>query len=213
MQAVQTFVPRAGVRIRRVDMRVVVGVVLMVVAIAGTSGLVQKAQNRTPVLVAAKTVQPGEIIKSSDLRTASMSVPAGVASVAGSSLSGIVGQVAAEPLWPGKLLSPQSVAKSSSLPAGYVAMSVALKPDRAAGGALRSGDRVAVIASTSPDRPEAKTTILLTDVPVLSSREARTSEGSGVIVLLRLRLEEARAIAEAQAAGSIDLVLLARVAK
>ncbi len=78
---------------------------------------------------------------------------------------------------------------------------------------MRSGDRVAVLSSPGVDeaggnQQEAATTILLADVPVLSVHQATTSEGEGVFVTLTLRLEEARALAEARASGRVDLALL-----
>lgn len=211
MQAVETLVPRAASRIRRLDMRVVVGMILMLFAIAGTASIVQKARDRVPVLVAARSVEAGEVIKSSDLRVADISVVGGISYLAASRTREIAGQIAAKPLAAGEILTPHSVVSKSSLPAGYVSMSVALKPSRAAAGSLQAGDHVAVISSPSPERNEPST-ILFTDVVVQSVRQAQTSEGSAIVVALRLRLDEARALAEAQTKGAIDLVLLARQA-
>lgn len=208
MQAVETFVPRTAARIRRIDLRVGVGIFLMALAMIGTTALIRRAEARSSVLVAARTVEPGSVIRATDLRVENISITDGVAYLAETRRSAVIGKIAAEQLWPGKLLSSASVADTARLPAGYVAMSLALKPDRAAGGELRPGDHVAVIASTSPDRPDASTRLLLTDVPVLSMRQGDTADGGAVIVTLRLRLEEARDLAEARAAGSIDLVLL-----
>lgn len=208
MQAVETFVPRTAARIRRIDLRVGVGIFLMALAVIGTTALIRKAEARSSVLVAARTVEPGSVIRATDLRVESISITDGVAHLAETRRSAVIGKIAVEQLWPGKLLSSASVADTAKLPGGYVAMSLALKPDRAAGGELRPGDHVAVIASTSPDRPDASTRLLLTDVRVLSMRQGDTADGGAVIVTLRLRLEEARDLAEARAAGSIDLVLL-----
>lgn len=209
MQAVETLVPRTAFRLRRLDMRVVVGVILMLFAIAGTTSIVQKARDRVSVLVAARSVEAGELIKPTDLRVADISVSRGISYLAASRNREIAGQIAAKPLASGEILSPQSVVTKASLPAGYVAMSVAIKPSRAAAGSLRGGDHVAVISSPSPERNESST-ILFTDVVVQSVRQAQTSEGSAIIVALRLRLDEARALAEAQTKGAIDLVLLSR---
>lgn len=209
MQAVETLVPRTASRIRRIDMRIVLGVILMLFAVVGTATVVQRAQARIPVLVAAEAVEAGEVIEASDIKVADLSVGGGIAYLAASRQNGIVGQIAAEPLSPGKVLTPSSVVTKSTLPSGYVAMSVSLKPYRAASGSIHSGDHVAVIASPTQGRDEP-TTILFKDVAVQSVQQAQTSEGSTLIVTLRLRLEEARALAEAQAKGSIDLVLLSK---
>lgn len=208
MQAADALLPRAHVRLRRIDLRVGVGVLLMLVAVFGGASLIKAAQARTPVLIAAGHVEPGEVIEPSDVRVAEVSLSGGVAYLPASMRGQIVGRVAAEPLWEGKLLGPGSVSQAPPLPAGTVAMSVILKPDRAVAGSLRAGDSVAVIASVAPGRGDPRTTILFTSVPVLSVTHAEAAQGGGVIVTLRLRLEEARALAAARAAGDIDLVLL-----
>jgi Flp pilus assembly protein CpaB len=157
-------------------------------------------------------VQPGEVIGPSDLRVVEMSVPAGVAYLSASAEGQIEGRVAAEPLWDGKVLGPGSVAEAPPVAAGMVAITLLLPPESAVGGDVRSGDRVAVLSSgvdeAGGNQQKAATTILLPEVPVLSVRQASTSEGEGVFVTLTLRLDEARAVAEARASGRVDLVLL-----
>jgi Flp pilus assembly protein CpaB len=213
MQASEALVAGAHSRLRRLDLRVAVGLLLMLVAVLGGASLIRNAQARTPVLVAAGSVQPGEVIGPSDLRVVEMSVPAGVAYLSASAEGQIEGRVAAEPLWDGKVLGPGSVAEAPPVAAGMVAITLLLPPEAAVGGDLRSGDRVAVLSSPGVDesggnQQKAATTILLPDVPVLSVRDASTSEGEGVFVTLTLRLDEARAVAEARASGRVDLALL-----
>ena len=213
MQASEALVAGAHSRLRRLDLRVAVGLLLMLVAVLGGASLIRNAQARTPVLVAAGSVQPGEVIGSSDLRVVEMSVPAGVAYLSASAEGQIEGRVAAEPLWDGKVLGPGSVAEAPPVAAGMVAITLLLPPESAVGGDVRSGDQVAVLSSPGVDeaggnQQKAATTILLPDVPVLSVRDASTSEGEGVFVTLTLRLDEARALAEARASGRVDLALL-----
>lgn len=208
MQAVEPFFPKAASRVRRIDVRIIVGIMVMVLAAFVMATLDKRDKARLPVLVAARTIEPGSVIAPTDLKVEEISLSNGIAYLAESRRGTVVGSIATERLFPGKLLTSESVAKTASLPAGYVAMSTALKPDRAAGGELRSGDHVAVVVSPSPDRADQETRILFTDVPVLSVREGDRADGGTVIVTLRLRLEEARALAAARASGSIDLVLL-----
>jgi pilus assembly protein CpaB len=213
MQASEALVAGAHSRLRRLDLRVAVGLLLMLVAVLGGASLIRSAQDRIPVLVAAGSVQPGEVIGPSDLRVVEMSVPAGVAYLSASAKGQVEGRVAGEPLWDGKVLGPGSVAEAPPVAAGMVAITLLLPPESAVGGDIRSGDRVAVLSSPGVDeaggnQQQAATTILLPDVPVLSVRDASTSEGEGVFVTLTLRLDEARAIAEARASGRVDLVLL-----
>jgi len=212
MHTAESVVPRTAARMRRLDLRVAIGILLMVLAIVGAMALIRKAQARVPVLVAARSVEQGSVIRPSDLKVEDISISGNLTYLPEDRRNAVVGKVAAERLWPGKLLGPASVADSADLPAGSVAMSLALKTDRAAGGELRSGDHVAVISSGAPDRPEATSTILFTNVAVLAVRKAETAEGGGVIVTLRMRLEEARSLAQARSQGSVDLVLLSGAA-
>jgi Flp pilus assembly protein CpaB len=213
MQASEALVAGAHSRLRRLDLRVAVGLLLMTIAVLGGASLIRNAQARTPVLVAAGSVQPGEVIEASDLRVAEISLPAGVSYLSASMEGEIEGRVAAEPLWDGKVLSTGSVAETPPLAVGTVAITLLLPPESAVGGSVRAGDNVAVLSSpgvneAGGDQESSATTILLTEVPVLSVRQASTAEGEGLLVTLTLRLEEARAVAEARASGRVDLALL-----
>ena len=213
MQASEALVAGAHSRLRRLDLRVAIGLLLMTVAVLGGASLIRNAQARTPVLVAAGSVQPGEVIEASDLRVAEISLPAGVSYLSASMEGEIEGRVAAEPLWDGKVLATGSVAEAPPLAPGMVAITLLLPPESAVGGSVRAGDNVAVLSSpgvneAGGDQQSPATTILLTEVPVLSVRQASTAEGEGLLVTLTLRLEEARAVAEARASGRVDLVLL-----
>lgn len=213
MQASEALVAGAHSRLRRLDLRVAIGLLLMTVAVLGGASLIRNAQARTPVLVAAGSVQPGEVIEASDLRVAEISLPAGVSYLSASMEGEIEGRVAAELLWDGKVLATGSVAETPPLAAGMVAITLLLPPESAVGGGVRAGDNVAVLSSpglneAGGDQESSATTILLTEVPVLSVRQASTAEGEGLLVTLTLRLEEARAVAEARASGRVDLALL-----
>jgi Flp pilus assembly protein CpaB len=212
MQASQSLTARTHSRLRRLDLRVAIGLLLMTVAVLGGASLIRTAQARTPALVAAGSVQPGEVIEASDLRVVEISAPTGVAYLPASMRGEIEGRVAAEPLWEGKVLAPESVADAPPLVAGTVAITLLLPPESAVGGEVRAGDRVAVLSSPGANEAatnqEGSTTILLTEAPVLSVRQASTAEGEGLLVTLTLRLEEARAVAEARATGRLDLALL-----
>jgi len=216
MQLSETIVPRAHARLRRLDLRVAMGLVLMLVAVLGGASLIRSAQERTPVLLVAGSVQPGEVIDSADVRVAEASLPAGVDYVPASMRDQVVGRVATEPLWEGKILSSASVSEAPPLPPGTVAITLLLPAESALGGDVRAGDRVAVISSPTPDQAAAgedrPATILFPEVPVLSVRRASSAEGQGLLVTLTLRLEEARALAEARSRGRVDLALLSGTA-
>jgi Flp pilus assembly protein CpaB len=98
-----------------------------------------------------------------------------------------------------------------ALAPGRVAMSVAVAPEHAAAGLLRAGDRVAVVASGTPDQPDVRAGVVLSSVPVLSVL-APPADGGGegrLLVSVAVALGEAPLLARA-AQGTIDLVLLPR---
>src|SRR5438093_6254087 len=138
MQAVEA-IPRAHASIRRLDLRVVTGLLLMLVAVVGGSSLIRNAQARTPVLVAAGTVQPGEVITAGDIRIVEASLPGGIAYLPASARSDVVGRVATEPLWAGKVLGSGSLSDAPPLASGMVALSLLLSPQAAVAGSIRAG--------------------------------------------------------------------------
>ena len=210
MQATEMLIPRAHARLRRIDLRIVLGLVLMLVAVLGGVSLIRTAQARTPVLVAAGVVQPGELIEASDLRAAEVALPGDVSFLSAERQSEIVGRVAAEPLWDGKVLSEASVATGPPIAPGTVAITLLLPDESAVGGQLRSGDRVAVLASASADHTgeDAATLVALAEVPVLSVRSMTEAGAPAHLVTLNVTLEEARSLAEARSRGRLDLALL-----
>ena len=84
------------------------------------------------------------------------------------------------------------------------------RPDAA--GLVRAGDRVAVVASGTPDQPDVRAGVVLSSVPVLSVLTPPTDGGGEgrLLVSVAVTLEEAPLLARA-AQGTIDLVLLPRV--
>lgn len=201
--------PRAAVRTRRIDLRIVVGLLLFVVGVLATSGLIRQAKERTPVLVAARSLEPGDTVGSEDLRVAEMGLATGVATLSADELDSVVGQVLTSPIEAGQVLAPGAISSGPSLGAGEVALSVAVAPSRAAGGSLRSGDRVMLLGTQDPDRPTARTTVLLSSVEIIAVDQA---QGPGVepslTVTLAVGTDDAQSVVQAANSGILDLVLL-----
>jgi Flp pilus assembly protein CpaB len=208
-----TVVPRSAARLRRLDLRVVIGLALLLVGVVGTVGVVQAAGERTPVLVMARNVPAGQVIGELDVRVAEMGLAPGVATLGVGDRGRVVGQVASAPLAAGQVLDPTVVADPSPIQAGQVLMSVAVAPEHAAAGTLRAGDQVAVVASSPPDQPTtgitARAGVLLSQVPVISVSSATEEAGGEGKLLVSLAVPQEQAAALAQAAhGTLDLVLL-----
>jgi Flp pilus assembly protein CpaB len=201
--------PRAIARTRRFDLRVVVGLLLFIVGILATSGLVRQAKERTPVLVATRPLEAGETLGSEDLRVAELGLGSGVATVSANELDAVVGRVLTAPLEAGQVLAPGVAASGPSLGAGQVAVSVAVAPSHAAGGSLRPGDRVMLLGTAEPDRPTARTTVLLSEVEVVAvGQEDGPGADPNLTVTLAISVNDASSVVQAANSGVLDLVLL-----
>jgi Flp pilus assembly protein CpaB len=201
--------PRAIARSRRIDLRVVVGLLLFFVGILATSGIIRRAQERTPVLVATQSLEPGRTIEKSDLRVAELGLSPGVASLPANELEAVTGSVLRAPLEAGQVITPGAVAAGPAVGAGQVAISVGVAPQHAAGGSLRSGDRVQLLATEDTDRPTATTTLLLSGVEVISvDQEQGPAADPLLTVTLAVSSDDATAVAQAANSGVLDLALL-----
>jgi hypothetical protein len=61
-------VPRSAARLRRPELRVVIELAGLLAGVVGTVGVVQRAGQRTPMLVMARDVPAGQVIDSLDVR-------------------------------------------------------------------------------------------------------------------------------------------------
>jgi Flp pilus assembly protein CpaB len=207
-----TVVPRSAARLRRLDLRVVIGLALLLAGVVGTVGVVQAAGERVPVLVMARDVPAGQVIGELDVRVAELGLAPGIATLRVQDRGRVVGRVARSPLAAGQVLDPTVVADPSPIEAGQVLMSVAVAPEHAAAGTLRAGDQVAVVASSPPEQPTAgRAGLLLSPVRVVSVGSTSEEAGGDGKLLVGLAVAEEQAPALAQAAhGTLDLVLLPR---
>jgi Flp pilus assembly protein CpaB len=206
-----TAVPRSTARLRRIDLRVVIGLALLLAGVLGTVAVVQRAGQRVPVLVVAREVPAGQVVGDQDVRVAELGLAPGVATLGVGDRARVVGQVASSSLAAGQVLTPAAIASGPALGPGRVAMSVAVAPSHAAAGLVRAGDRVAVVASGSPEQPDIRAGVVLSSVPVLSVLTPPPDAGGEgrLLVSVAVTLEEAPLLARA-AQGTIDLVLLPR---
>jgi hypothetical protein len=147
-----TAVPRSAARLRRLDLRVVIGLALLLAGVVGTVGVVQRAGQRTPVLVIARDVPAGQRISELDVRVAELGLAPGVAALGVQDRGRVVGRVARSPLAAGQVLGPTAVADTPPLEAGQVLMSVAVAPEHAAAGTLRGSGGGGGQQSTRPAR-------------------------------------------------------------
>jgi Flp pilus assembly protein CpaB len=194
------------------DLRVVIGLALLLAGVVGTVGVVERAGQRTPVLVMARDVPAGQLIDAQDVRVVEIGLASGVAALGVQERERVVGRVAGVPLWAGQVLGPTAVAEGPPLAAGLALMSVAVAPEHAAAGTLRAGDQVAVVASSPPEQSTtARAAVLLSPVLVVSvvAPDPDTAGDGKLLVSLAIPQDQAATLAQATH-GTVDLVLLAQ---
>ena len=123
-----------------------IGVVLVVVALAGYWSVYSATTHRTPVLVAAHDLQAGAPLRPSDVRIGELAGDAGTLAslVPERELETVLGRELAAPVSQGAPLARAAVAPSGAARAAFTLVVPAL---RALGGSLRPGDRVTVLAT------------------------------------------------------------------
>src|SRR5438034_7866544 len=150
-----------------------IGVVLVLVALAGYWSVYSATTKRTPVIVAAHNLQAGAVLRSSDLRTAELAGEAGGMAelVPERELETVLGRELAAPVAQGAPLPRASVAAGGAEPAAFTLVVPAL---RAVGSSLRPGDRVTVLATFESGTGAQARAIARACAPVPLSNVART---------------------------------------
>jgi Flp pilus assembly protein CpaB len=200
-----------GTRRRAVASRVSTGHVVMVIAgLLGallTLSALRAADDSRPVLVAAHEILPGTVIDGGTLRVERIHADAGVLATlfAPTAIDDLRGRVAVTDVRAGSLLTQGDVQAAAAGTAPR-AMSFPIPVARAVDGALRSGDRVDVLAV---QHNTGRSNYVATDAQVL----AFSTHGAGPLedsqdasVTLAVDPGEAARIASALETGSVTLV-------
>ena len=184
------------------------GVLLVVVALAGYWSVYSATTHRTPVLAAAHDLQAGSVVRPGDLRVAELAGDAGTMAslVPERELQTVLGRELAAPLPQGAPLARAALASTGAGPAAFTLVVPAL---RALGGALRPGDRVTVLA-TFESGAGAQARAIARDLRVLTVGE--TPEGldrASASIPVTVALSDpslAAGLALANTEGKIDLL-------
>lgn len=183
-----------------------VGVVLVVVGALTSAALRSGAAQRIPVLVIARPVAAGAVVRDADLREVELSPAAGVATVSASRRGTVVGRRAAAPLVAGMVLSDGLLAPGTKLEAGEALVPLALSAGRVPV-EVGPGDRVAVMASGATLGAQDGAGLgVLAEGRVLSIT-ANASDAN--VVSLVVPEGSAAAVMAAAAKNTVGLVLLA----
>ena len=142
---------RALRRPRRLDVRALLGILLMVAATGGSILAWSALEDSRGVLVAARDLAAGQVLTASDLGVARVRVDDALyaAAVPAESLRSLVGRQLAEPAHANQVLVRAQLSTHPTLTADQRVYSIPVRADSAAGGQLRAGDQVEVVGINS----------------------------------------------------------------
>lgn len=193
-------------RLPTIDARVVGGVVLVAVSVIGGLGLSADPEPTTPVYVAATDLDAGHVLTSKDLKVAELRAPV-------STLNGLARPSrGGRPV--GRSLQTRLRANATvgldglgpTAPAGRE-ITIPVTPDHALGGAVRTGDRVDVLATFDKGTDAARTLAVARAATVhgVVQSDGLFGQHAGAITALTLDVEPDAAIVVAFATRNAEL--------
>jgi Flp pilus assembly protein CpaB len=212
---------RALRRPLRLDVRALVGILLMLVATGGSIAVWSTEQDTRSVLVVARELPAGATLQQSDVNVtrARLDDPVYQAMVPASSLNTVVGRQLSEPAHANQLLSRAQVSARPRLAEDQMVFAIPVRTDAAAGGRLRAGDNVQVFGTDT--KRDGSTRVVLQratvydvgrDEPtrISSSTSGQSSVTGGPVAWLTLIVTQEQAVQLAQArwSGELDVALL-----
>jgi Flp pilus assembly protein CpaB len=145
------------------DLRAMVGLLLMLAAVGGAIVAWTAAENTRPIVVAVRDLPSGAIVSPDDLTVRRVRVDDSIynAAVPGADLNTVVGRQLAEPVHSDQVLVQAQLSPRPAVAPGQIVLTIPLRPDNAAGGRLRPGDVVQVLATSNTGKDNSRTSVIL----------------------------------------------------
>ena len=219
MAAGSTRLPVRSWGLPRIDPRLWLGALVVVVALIGGVTVINGFRITEPVVVAARTLPPGHVVTRADLTTseARLEGTLGALAVGEAEIATLVGRTTTQAIHAGTLVVGPDLGSGPALGPGEVAVTVAVGADTVFG-QLRRGDEVAVVETTEPGRPGSATALLLERATVyhvafdagrLGIGGATSEEGGRIAnVTLIVPKADAERVVHALVNGRLTLVLV-----
>lgn len=125
------------------------GVLLVIGGGLGVALWSTAQSERTVVLAAARTLEPGDVVQREDLRAVSVALDETVPSVPDTALTDLVGSTVRLPIEQGTIVGAAMFGDSQLVPEGFALIGAVLDAGRYPSSGLRSGDRVVMIHTTA----------------------------------------------------------------
>jgi len=175
---------RALRRPLRPDVRAVVGILLMLVAIGGSVTVWTTQQDTRGVLVAAHDLAAGTVLQPSDLAIAQTRLDDTLyqAALPSNELSRTIGRQLAEPAHANQILARGQLSTHPLLGPDQEVLAIPIRADAAAGGRIRTGDAVQIVATDT--KHDGTSHVVLPRVTVYEvGRDQGGSSGSSSVPL------------------------------
>lgn len=146
----------------RVDARLLIGLLLVVVALVGGVSYARSLRITEPVLVAARTIPAGQALTAGDLAVSEARLEGDLRALAfgEEERSALLGRIAGETIHAGALLLRPALTGGPALAAGETAVTVPVVAESVFAD-LRIGDVVALLGTDLPGRAGSTTEVLL----------------------------------------------------
>jgi hypothetical protein len=131
---------------RRRPWMILIAVMLVGIGILVSVTVYQRVSRQIQVLVVARTIEAGTVVRPADLSTASIAAT-GVSDIPAGQVNQVTGLTAGSTLHPGALLAPSDLVSSLPPPPGRVLVGLSLRPSAIPAGGLAPGDRVVIVAT------------------------------------------------------------------
>lgn len=203
---------RAAVARRRRVPWVVAGVALVVGFALAFATVSARLGGGRGVLALKRSLPAGHVLGAGDLRSVSVPVSAGLATLPATQAASVLGRPLAVPVVAGSLLGPGEVGAGSSLPVGQAVVGLAVKAGQYPP-ALASGDRVDVVDTPGPSATSQGTSTGTTSgaavgATVVGVELAPTGSSAAAVLSLQVARSDAATVAGEGAAGQASVVLL-----
>lgn len=213
---------RALRRPLRLDLRAVVGVLLMLVATGGSIAVWTTQQDTRGVLVAAHELPAGATLTATDLAIAQTRLDDTLyqAALPAGSLSSVVGRQLAEPAHANQILARAQLSTKPTVAPDQEVLAIPVRAETAAGGRIRAGDSVQVLGTDTKHDGTSRVVLPRVTVyevgrdPVSTAAGSvplnTTSTGSSSSSWISVIVDQQQAVQLAQAkwGGEVDVALL-----
>jgi Flp pilus assembly protein CpaB len=205
---------------------VLVGIALLLAATGGWLVFWTGATDTRPLVVATRDLPAGAVLAASDLTITQVRVDDAIyaAAIPAEQMAGLIGRQLAEPVHAQQLLVGGQITSRPRLGPDQMAITIPVSAKTAAGGRIRPGDEVKVLATLNKGKGESRTGVVLDratvydvgqDEPSSVVNTAGTERGARAApsgppssITLVVTEEQALGLAAARWNGDLDVALL-----